>query len=260
MQRFAVTISFILLITIALTSCDFEHTGGYGGQKEDYPLVTLVSITVPGGNCNPYVIRKEEDSYGRILFEAEAPNAVARYYDGLKGIFICHKIADGYAYYDDANAYFICKRSEEYTEEQIDRLKELNDWDKPIDESKLTKVKSLTSRFDSTIIKMTSSEEENVKKAFLDLSRKTWYDKNSANSHKHTIEPSCKDADGRLFAYVILSPSYVNKNFLDDKELYAIILNPDGTYNETALLEIEDPFKAQTAIYEFKMKNGWVYQ
>ena len=120
----------LVLVVIMLNSC--------GIYIEDGPLIMTGSYAVPGmvvytlkglgADCNIL----EKDQYGRVLFEYEHKNIITQKRE--KAIVIVQKYTNNEVYfYED-----ICYLIEAYQQFDIDTLKEQNDWDKPLDDSKMT--------------------------------------------------------------------------------------------------------------------------
>ncbi len=164
-------IVFSLMCIVPLAGCPGWR--GYKGYTGDYPelyTVALYSIPPVYGSMmiyeiiiEPVVCYLEEDEYGRVLFcYAEDWSGTTELDDG-GGVYlvICQGHDSEYAYYY-SGANYICSQLcegnmvEEYgyakppeikdpyndfTEEQIAKLKEENDWGKELDLDKCTKAK-----------------------------------------------------------------------------------------------------------------------
>ena len=135
----------LTLVMLCFVSCDFHPTAGLGTDESDYPLYSIVMVGAVGGESAGHINRIEEDDYGRVLFEFGIGNLLNSYFKGLKGYGICQKIDDEYAYYYDT---YWCvfgghNIAEDLSEEDISALKELNDWNNPLNEdAQYAKIKS----------------------------------------------------------------------------------------------------------------------
>ena len=248
--------STLLLLSLAITmfSCDFEPTAGHGTPEEDFPLFTMVAVNVVGGESTGFVNRLEEDDYGRIFFDFAVGNLLNPYFDsGIDGYAICQKIEDGYAYFYEDDCYIGAGLIKSITEEDIENLKENNDWEKePNEHRSLSKVKSFTDSYDTNFFDIQKSEEENAKKHFGELNK---ISKNELKSYD--ICSSCRDENGKTLFYMASGPDRYKKGASQTSKLYAIIIDENGKATEKSILKIEDPYNCKEELKDFKLQNGW---
>ncbi len=192
----------------------------------------------------------EEDAYGRTLASYETlldeePDIKCR------TLIICQKTEDSYAYfYPDFN-FIIKPEGEEFSEEEIGNLKEGNDWGKPLNDEKMSRVKIIRDKdVDSSKggWRGLLFEEDGV--FYGTLQEDEYYTLNSLG----------RDKDGRtLFAFEVSSAKRNNRGIEVYKyeRRYALILNPDNTAQESYLMLIEDDYNYQEQLKEFKELNDW---
>lgn len=147
----------ILVLTVfSLTACQFA----YGGKHRDLYTVAVNNIFgaqgyVSNGEAtfDPTITIIETDDYGRVLFFYDE-----YYYGGQNSpygtaIAIMQKSDNKYAYYyqDDCycpyfnqDRFFNAEYGDMFSEEDIQALKELNDWNKELDLDKCTKSRIAT--------------------------------------------------------------------------------------------------------------------
>lgn len=249
-------ILLLFSMIISFTSCDVPPTAGHGTPKEDFPLFTMVAVSVVGGESVGYVIRMEEDEYGRIFFEFCVGNLLGWYYDhGIDGYGICQKIEDGYAYYYEDFCYVGAQSLEDIDSEAVEELKEINDWGKEPNNTKvLSKVKSFEKHYETNFFNISNKEEENAAKHFESIegvSRKDFED--------FDVYHSCRDSNGKTLFYIALSKKFLEEGGPDssESEIYAIIIDTDGSASETSILKIDDPYNCRNELRDFKLRNGW---
>ena len=142
-------LTLLTVLIVCLSSCDIYSlvTGKIGGRKSvseyariqlcayhSFPLYMLADLKTPDWNAE--II--EKDSYGRVLGELYI-------YDSLDDkieegshktyVFICQKTTREYVYfYEDINYLF-----PGYDNQDLEKLKEVNDWNKELNESKMSR-------------------------------------------------------------------------------------------------------------------------
>lgn len=100
-----------------------------------YAVPGMLHRDMKDGGCSAEEI--ETDSEGRTLFRLSGKNLV---YDAEAAyLVICQKIDAEYVYYYED----ICFTEEGQSSEAIERLKERNDWGKPLDDSKMSRRRNL---------------------------------------------------------------------------------------------------------------------
>ena len=138
MKRVCISVLIIVLIASMFSGCNSEIS-------EDMTLAVCGSYAVPGMFCNELkggtfsceIV--ERDSAGRILYLYTTKNAIS---DSVESAYmICQKYDSRYVYfYED-----ICYAVGDSDEENIEALKALNDWDKPLNDDKMAaRSKSVT--------------------------------------------------------------------------------------------------------------------
>jgi hypothetical protein len=260
-KRFAVAL--LLLCSFGQAGC----TGKNFMYRGESPALYSVALNVVL-NANGYIIFEttsqpvvqvlETDLYGRVLF-CYAEGAM----QGDVALIVCQAT-------DEQNAYYypnICYLPTSFEEggnrihhgsripgtiddpyngvsaNELDELKEINDWDRPLDNTKLA--------FTSIIRKRGSGpfKAKDVKRLFLEsevgkvaLSFNERYSSVGARF-------SAVDADGRSLYY--LSTGYGVTS-------YAVIIQADGTYLQSSwAVEVEDERSYQANQVQFKQDNGW---
>lgn len=142
------TLTYVLLVLL-LTACEFIPIGAVEpelyGESEHMDLYTIAAFSVVGADeMGTSVEPIETDAYGRTLFLATIWNPI--FYPGYSNksgswvyaFGIQQKANSRFTYYYEDDCFCICLSPEDFTEEEQNRLKELNNWDQPLDEIKLT--------------------------------------------------------------------------------------------------------------------------
>ena len=240
----------------------------YNGQeyRGEYPAAYTVAInsffgSYGSGSNGEITLQSnigilETDQYGRILFY---------YHEGLGptgcGYAIMQKEQDGYAYYyeddcaigaiDDWNGNGPMTHEEWFTQEEIDALKKLNDWDQPLNEDKCTK-KEIITRKGKSKIQPSDSDYTRAAKACFDQSDVVYTMDTSVGYERFFTS----DAYGREIHYLCCSKKRSSGSY----EYFdiAVIFNPDGTFSrDTGVVMIEDMGNYQEALKELKRNNDW---
>ncbi len=260
-NKVLVTFLMIFCFIPALIGC--EKGVPYSGEDYDLFSVALNSLLgvsgYSGKGATPKIIIIEEDSYGRKLFSYQSDGFVAAY-----SVLICQKSDDNYAYYyPDYNFISAEYKSNVnveslFTTEEINELKQLNDWNKEIDEEKCVKVKIIKEKKNTKITKET---EKKFRYLMREIATDTGY-KGDDTLFRNAILCTTDDY-GRKLYYVNgvgydaygegVSPNSVSRDFH-----LVVIFNPDGTFDEIkCVIELTDYYKYQTQVKNFKGLNNW---
>jgi len=135
-----------LIFLILLSSCAYK---GYSGNYSDLYTVAINSVLWLNGHswgadfeCDPQIVKIDEDNYGRTLF-----SYYEKHYSGaddisFSALLVCQTSSkDEVFYYEDVN-YVVKKQElysqklEEFSAEEIEALKSINDWNKELDYNK----------------------------------------------------------------------------------------------------------------------------
>jgi len=276
---------FCLVLTVAImftcSSCfllyDFLFYR-YTGEHPDLYTVALSNVFGISGytnngevSYNPEISIIETDDYGRTLFFYNES-----YYDGNNygmAFLIMQKSEDGYVYYyqddccipffDDSEVYDYHGRedSEDYiravslSKEIIEALKEQNDWNKEFNQDKCTKTK---------IIKKQSDGEIDVNDWDFDEAIYTYA---KDHGYEGTDDKMCRlfrycntDTEGKELYYVFcMTNDKKNGEDIYGKYVYAVIVNPDETISQNAIVEIKEPSTSYKLVKELKKNNNWKY-
>lgn len=216
--------------------------------KSDHPELFSVAVnSVLGIEASKWDKMEilETDPEGRVLF---------KYYSNIKAfpdeylfiLLICQKSDEIYSYYYDDYCFFIFRNESDITNEQIVKLKEMNDWNKELNDEKLTKVKS---SFDQLIC----SDERN--KALNEKFKSYFIPQ---EGHKYFFYPITIDQDGKQLFFIRNFKLQTGNDTVGYFETYIMILNEDDTFNEdTFLQKLDDEYNYQEQLHDFKKLNNW---
>ena len=274
--KYIAALLLISIFAISITGCTpYKYEGDY----IDLYTVAVNSIFsargyIPNAEIfdNPFIEIIEIDEYGRTMFF---------YYDGFGyfdrdhmydsayynlgyAILIMQKSTENHVYFyehDCLEMYLMEDRdtfinNKEYTKNDYSELKAKNDWGKKIDEDKCIQ-KPLTTR-NSGNLKINDWTYNKIISAY---AKSIGY-KGDDNIFRNSVY-NTSDTYGRELYYVWgvgrdalgegVSPNSVVQYFE-----FAIIFNPDGTYNqETCIIEIDDIINFKEKLIEFKLLNNW---
>ena len=237
-------VSFILLLFVLtnLLACDFGKS--YKGEDEELFTVAVHSVLGADGfvwkGDRPMLEVIEEDNFGRKLFLYYEKDAISPY-----SMIISQKTSGDYVYYySDYN--FICNFKNKFSDEDVEALKQRNDWGKSLQEDKM-------------ICKKISKEkvypEYDYGKVSEALSK-------VMNTGEESIQFNyvTSDAFGRSLYYLSLLDDFektVNSEGEFEYEYYLVILQNDYAYNENSMIKLNDNYHYQEQLSEFKKLNNW---
>ena len=251
----------IVLLTVFSTGCFYR---GYIGE---YPEAYTVALSnIPGlhgysGNgeaiWDPYISIIEKDGYGRTLFSYSE--------NGINEFIIAVQQSDeeNVLYYPDDCYVFIENASENdngnvsdfANQNEYEALKELNDWEKPIDESKCESAEIIKIRQDGRIRPNDALFEKIVRE---------YHENSGRNIHPANIsfvghfDYLCSDDFGKeLFVVYTGFEEYTDKTKIQYNYTFLVVLNPDMSYDASTVVIIEDITTPANQMKTIKDQNGW---
>jgi len=268
---------------ISLTGTPSSY--GYVGEHID--LSTEVKNSILGAEygweSEIYVI--DEDSLGRRMFvflgtASTVSGGPYETYGRLLGILIVQYSDKEYVYYYPDNNFLLFKYEDWFSEyprypnteallkefadnpdiaDEVERLKVLNDWEKPLNASKLTRV--TLSRWDKD--KDTKDglvSEQSMLWVFDQIVEKSGLTEvgNSRNYISNSFHYLTSDDYGRHIYYLDLRRS---SEYIEDHEplaSYVIMFNADGSVDLVyGVMELKDLWNYQDELRAFKKQNNW---
>ena len=247
-----------------VTKCGFEPPAAYSGDNMD--LYTVAAYSILGADSPTKIRIIEKDQYNRILFE------VRFWEEGLHSFYfqkpLAHTQLYAYAvsqksdidhvYYYEDECWTVFEKAEDFTEAEATALKERNDWDKPIEESRLS----------SRSIIGQGKGKVDIDWLF-ENGAAVLYTHNSITSgirlnegdHLHNALLD-KDVNGKSLFIIWIVHNDVNVDNQSNEHrctAYFVMINKDGTYDETTYkAEINDLRQYWIELKDFKTINHWV--
>ena len=238
---------FVTFVSIFFVGCGY----GYSGEYADLYTVAINSVLWNLGHSygadfarNSDIEIIEQDEFGRTLFSYHE-----KYYSG-GGMAFSALIVSQYStdelvyYYEDCN--YIIKKQEPYASnlqdfeiEQVEQLKAINDWGKPINEDKcisktISKSKQKVLDVESAVIEKVLTEN--------DLS----LDRYNAFAHYLT-----DDKNGNYIVYGVI------KQIRDEDDIYFVAFVSEDN-EKIEVLVPSDLYNYTSELVNFKKENGWV--
>lgn len=243
-------IIFIFLTFIcSLSGCRYK---GYGGEHPDLYTVAIHSVLWNNGYSyatervtDSKIEELEKDKFGRTLFVY-----FEKYYSGGEIVFstllIQQYSTEKYVYYYEDKNYIVKEQIiysvlTPFSDEEINQLKELNDWNKELDlniciEKEITHQKPSLSADEYQTIEDKAIKHLNIKEEqhFSDIDMLT----------------SNENLDFIVYGYV---RSYMEKN----QYFVAYCHTENNSIIDVEFLILKDLYNYQTELKEFKAKNDW---
>jgi len=235
------SLALAILMSLSICGCVKKY------DKETVILFTQVFHAVPGvRSFDPNVINSkiiDTDSYGKTLFVFRTGEE--------SGICIMQKSDNSYVYYYDNVSFRFTEKFNQYNSEQLDTLKESNDWNLPINENKMIKRELVDSRL----------KPKRASVMNWDIAKNAYYDLMEDNDYSTGIEFFDYSISGQEIFLVRKYEQIVTKKEYDLRliDYHLMILNADGTYDrENYLIQLDDLSHSNEALAEIKERNGWV--
>jgi hypothetical protein len=212
----------------------------YYGKHPEYFSIAIYSLLGIDGNENDDIEILEQDTKGRVMFSFNSKVTSIDDTTGVYSIMICQKTQGEYTYYYPDFNFIVAHNKEEITEDEIAALKNRNDWNKDIDESKMTKVKITWSK--------TKDNYSGSKKT------KIFKDQKKVDFANEYIEFASLGTDkNKRWLYFVR----ILDNNNSYKRSYVLILNNDNSYEPSYLQQIDDLWNYQDQLKAFKELNNW---
>lgn len=257
-----VSILGIGFLVFAFFIPEIFHMDRYKGKYPHLYTVAVYSLLTEGriSGAESYgaadVQKLDEDTYGRELFVYYgSPIVLNEDYQGACSVLICQKHDGAYAYWYDNENYILAPyygyaeekdngvyedRFKGITEEQIEELKEKNDWGKAIDESKLSSAKIVRDPLAH------SGNKAKAEKFYNRLLTESGYEFRWCYS-------VARDKDGR--AIYSINGIGTGEGFTT-KHIIAI-LSPDGEFYEDGWFVFDSPKTYTENLTRAKQSAGW---
>ena len=257
-------------IVVFLNLLNWWHLGqaldsGYKGYTGENPELLSVAVNSLLGIRGLYLHEVyedakiqivEKDEYGRVLFAYGENSHISTF-----NFLIMQKSDEKYAYYYphynfiSSEGYGLDRQifdayiDSKFSEDDVMKLKEKNDWGKPMEDSKSIKVQ-ISRRSNQASIQI---PEESFEKLLQLIASQSGY---QGTDRLYKYQAFFKeDTYGRTLYYVRgigrANPSTV---YFD----VVMIFNPDGSYDEsTCVMELSDNFQYQEELRGFLQRNHW---
>ncbi|MEG1859350.1 MAG: hypothetical protein RR193_03315 [Christensenellaceae bacterium] len=231
MKKVLCICTLLLVVCIAFVACEPPAFRGI----ESY-LYEIIAVNTPFVESDGKIDELETDAYGRALYSYTTNHFIV--------YFICQKHdADSTYYYEDFGV--LVKRSQDsISQKEIDILKSINDWDEPLDQTKMSSRKMKPSRSANEYYWLEVGEI--IERKFI-----------SDDNYEYETVPVQFDSNGKSLYYVNV---YDKRDRVESKKHFFMILNADGSYNDNKyLIEVSDIYNFQNQLHEFKIQNGWKF-
>lgn len=248
LKHIAAAIACLAFVLMLFTGCGYK---GYSGKNVDLYTVAVNSVLWNNGYSysterviDPQIEIIETDEFGRTLF-----TYYEQYYSGgglsFSALIVAQGVVDGVAYYyEDCN--FLIKEQavhtsdlHDFSEEEKEYLKDLNDWGKTVDFQSCTQKKTDKNKqsipVDDKIIICAAIDEFNL-------------------SDKPTnvfVDCLTYDSCGNCIVYGMI------RVYESDSVYFGAYINTDGEIVDW--LVPQDLYNYQNELKNFKKKNGWQY-
>lgn len=246
-QRVIITITALLLIVFSLGCIPKSDNPGFDMEPvsyhgEDMDLYTVAAYNVLGaGNPGTTIRRIETDQFGRTLFEV---SFLSEYGDWLYfqkqgetrlySYLVCQKTEqDNVCFYED-ECWTVFEKPEDFTAAENAKLKEKNDWDKPIDEKRLSSRKVLGAQTE----KGTAEKSVNTE-VFSTMTQNVIIAEDKYRDYYFYHDLLCTDAEGNAVYIFIIGGGKDKKTTAESGDSFFVLINTDGTRHN--MVRIEDP-------------------
>jgi len=243
MKKF-VLIILVICVVLFLSACD--PTMRYKEENPELHVIATNSLLGVSGYENDSVFVLEHDDYGRTMFSYTGASTNG----SVLAILISQKTNEKDSFFYDNVNFIFCEANEYkatkdiiinyFTEKELEKLKQTNDWNKEINENKLFKVP--ITRIKSIYLEM---QEELAA-----------FQKVSEDYHRGYSVPVTLGSDGKILYYMI-GMKHEEQGY-SKSGAYLFMFDKDGeVLEETGITEVIDVWNYQEQLKEFKEANNW---
>lgn len=261
MRKFLTKLLFGIVIILLLNACVFDFSDYfhdfnvyYDNEPELHSIALESIIGTYSYNMNE-VLRMEEDDYGRVMFAFYGGNM---FLDSdpqiyVLSILIAQKTDGDFAYYYDsinAIAIYVDWLNEKLTlnhlesffdEEEIEKLKAKNDWNKPINDKLLFRTE-VTRKKTCNVHPKELRPYENFLEGDANYNFIQCYGKDRNGNKLVSVETLLTESYGGPYAIYLLIVDQSHK-----------LVSPNAIMRVTDIFDME-------AIKRFKQENGWSFE
>lgn len=250
-----IIVIIVLLASISTACLGMEPQSYYGPHWE---LFTQAAFSIAGTDSMGTQIKPlETDEFGRILFEVRfSGGSIDRLYipdieipSWLFAYAICQKADNEFVYYYEDDCFSIYGTQDEFTDDEQNALKQRNDWNKPINDEKLTSRKIVGRNRDRLRV---SADYDNNWRRDMDAMKvfKLYVTVNeNALLGNELLDV---DKDGRLL--FIMWQEYDNDQAAKG---WFMLMPPAASGANSVVSPINDPIHYWRELKEFKLDNDW---
>lgn len=261
-------VMLIVLSLVVVSGC--RDTWSYHGPSPDLNMVVQNSALGILSRDNNTAVILEEDSQGRVLFAFQGESILDHdtYVDSTSfcAFLVSQKTENGYVYYyPDENMilypnsyslsedgeledYFPRFIQENELGDEIESLKSENDWNKPFNEKKCTKVKVSDETRDVEMQGGLVSEEAKERAYREAMGKEDVYNEKRVSFAYLTSD----QYDRHIFYFKTITEDDVYTGS------FVVMFNADGSFDpDTGIMEIEDAYDYQDDLKTFKRVNDW---
>lgn len=255
-QIIRVIVSFAVLVLF--TGCFTLEPKPY--DKNNMELYTIAAYSIPYADEMGTTIQiVDKDDYGRVLFQIRfGTQLLYRQTDFsdnyLYAYAICQKSDRNRTYYYEDDCLRVYNTSAEFTEYEQEELKELNDWNKPLSNDKMTArtiISSGKNKLSATVLGL-----DKALSISLELDKLFLINHNSIDKEYIYEKYLDCNADGKSIG--IVWGCSVAENDTREIEAYFIMVDSDCLETGIAtIMPINDMFHYWEELKQFKLDNEW---
>ena len=248
MKKFKFIKVFVMVLILYMAGCrSIDVT--YNGEYPELFTVAINSLLgvvgyTAGHMLQPELELLEEDDYGRQLFSYFEDRRTSTF-----SLIIAQKEINGYVYfYPHDNFIAITSQnpwmltSNDFSEDEINKLKEVNNWNQPMDCSECVRVKVVRQKEDGPIS-----------------------DRILSRAYNHALGEDAQRGFGGNMSNIIFfrTDDYGRSIYLGigrflSNRFVVMLFQPDGSFDEVkGIMELQDTQNYQSQLRDFKELNDW---
>ncbi len=265
-KRILTLILAVLMLAVG-SACIFSRLGTprpYSGDQ--FALYTQAAYSIPDAEqMGTQISVVEQDQEGRTLFEISFGRKAFYYKDygnkdtRLYAYAVCQQYDDQFVYYYDDVCFAVFQDEADFTPENQERLKGINDWNTPLDYSRMIKKEILPEESEGRKLPYLSIGYDRAQE-IRDSRAIEAFKKTISVADNEQVYTDVLDIDSQnqlLITVTVLQRKSFDKIDIESIHSYFMIYDTNNASQTAPIIEVENAKSYADQLSAFKSQYGW---